>query len=241
MRSSIEHCFEMFLKIRAAISWIALVVLAASSTANAGSLSVSPLRLNLSKAAGLGSIIVENQGSEEALVQTETFAWNQVGGEQKLEPTEDVIAMPPIFRLAPGAQQSVRVGLTRGFTEKHERTFRVMVTEVPIKVMPGTVAVAVRHSLPIFVAPSVAVPSNLLVKAAGLNGVEIANAGGTHLRIQRWRVRDSSGAVFADGSGPGYLLAGANHSLPLGRNRGVGELVFEADVDERTMKIVVGP
>ena len=143
------------------LKYFTALVLFGSVPASAGSLAVSPLRITLSGAAGISSVTVENNGSEEALVQAETFAWRQVGGEHKLNTTDDVVAVPPVFRLAAGAQQQVRIGLTRTFTEKVEQTFRLTITEVPTVTVPGTVAVAVRHSLPIFVRPSSALSSNL--------------------------------------------------------------------------------
>ena len=219
---------------------VAALALAGSIPAGAGSIAVSPLRLTFSNATGIVSLTVENRGSEEALVQTEAFAWSQAGGEQKLAPTEDVVAVPPVFRLAPGAQQQVRVGLTRAFNDKQEQTFRLLVTEVPTAVTSGAVAVAVRHSLPIFVLPSSPTSSNLTAKAGAAGGLEIANTGSQHLRIHRWRLRDRAGAIVAEDSGPGYLLAGASQVIAAGARGGSGPVVLEADTDARTLKIVVG-
>ena len=229
------------------LTWIAAFALVASFPAHAGSLSVSPLRLTFSNTAGIIALTVENTGREEALVQTETFAWNQVGGEHSLSPTDDVVAVPPVFRLAPNAQQRVRVGLTRAFTEKQEQTFRLTVTEVPTAVASGTVAVTVRHSLPIFVQPSTPISPNLTVKVVVSTGIEIANDGSQHLRIHRWRLRDSNGTIVAEDSGPGYLLngarlllAGSRESLAKVGQRLMRPAVFEADIDARTLKIAVG-
>lgn len=220
---------------------VTALLLTCSLPVAAGSLAISPVKLTLSSAGGITSVTVENNGNEEALVQTETFAWTQVGGEHKLNPTDDVIAVPPVFRLAPGAQRLVRVGMTKAFTELREQTFRLTVTEVPTAVKPGTVAVAVRHSLPIFVRPLATISSALAVKIASSGGLEIANNGSQHLRIDRWRLRDSAGTLMAGDTGPGYLLSGASQVLAVAGNRVVGQVVFEADSDARTLKIAVGP
>ena len=223
-----------------ALKCIAVFALIAGSPACAGSLAVSPLRITFTKAAEITSLTVENTGQEEALVQLETFAWTQAGAEHKLGPTDDVIAVPPVFRLKPGTQQRVRVGLTRAFTDKTEQTFRLTVTEVPMATKPGTVAVAVRHSLPIFVRPVSPISSNLTLKAASPSALEIANNGSEHMRIHRWRLRDSANAVIVEGEGPGYLLGGASQLIALGPHRVAGRMVFEADSDARTLKIDVG-
>ncbi len=222
------------------LKYFTALVLFGSVPASAGSLAVSPLRITLSGAAGISSVTVENNGSEEALVQAETFAWRQVGGEHKLNTTDDVVAVPPVFRLASGAQQQVRIGLTRAFTEKVEQTFRLTITEVPTATVPGTVAVAVRHSLPIFVRPSSALSSNLGVKRHPSNGLEISNSGSEHVRIHRWRLRDSTGAILAEDAGPGYLLSAASQVLLVPDNSLKRAVVFEADSDARTLKIAVG-
>ncbi len=207
--------------------------------AMAGSLSVSPLRLTFSGGSGIAALTIENRGPEEALVQAETFAWSQVDGEHKLIATDDVVAVPPVFKLAPGAQQRVRVGLTRAITESKEQTYRVTITEVPTNASPGTIAVAVRHSMPIFVLPTSPVSPNLAVKIAGSGNLEIANNGTQHLRILRWRLRDSAGAVVAEDSGPGYLLAGANQFLTVTAKNIARHAVLEAESDVRTLKITV--
>lgn len=221
--------------------WLAVFfALASSFGANAGSLAVSPLRLIYSPGSGILSLTVENNGQTEALVQTETFAWSQAGSEHKLSPTEDVVAVPPVFRLAAGAQQLVRVGLTHAITDKLERTFRLTVTEVPTVVAPGNVAVAIRHSLPIFVRPASPIASMLHATLSGSGQLQITNRGSQHLRIHRWRLRDNSLAIIAEGSGPGYLLAGAVQVIATVKAPLSGPTLLEADSDNGTLKIAAG-
>jgi len=223
----------------ALLTCLATIALVGSLTANAGSISVAPLRLIYTSGTVIAAITVENSGLEEALVQTETFLWSQPNGVHKLDPTDDVVAVPPVFRLAPGAKQLVRVGLTRAFTDAEERTFRLTVTEVPTVVKPGTIAVAVRHSLPIFVRPGSPASSKLAVKRGAANSLAITNNGGQHIRIHGWRLRESSGAVLAEGTGPGYLLAGAHLALVIAGVRVAGPVMFEADSDAGTTKIAL--
>jgi fimbrial chaperone protein len=224
----------------ALVNAAATLALLSSLHANAGSLAVSPLRLTYANTAVIAAVTVENNGESEALVQTETFSWKQIGTEHRLTATEDIIAMPPVFRLAPGARQQVRVGLTRAFSEPREQTFRLMVTEVPTSIAPGSVAVAVRHSLPIFVLPVSPISADLTIKQGLQDDVEIANSGSKHMRILRWRVRASSGVVIAEASGPGYLLAGASQRLAVAGLRDMGPVVFEADTEARALRIPIG-
>lgn len=211
-----------------------------SAAAIAGPVSVSPLRLTLNPAAGIATLTVENTGITEALVQTEVLAWHQAAGVAELAPTDDVIAMPPVFKLAPGAKQRLRVGMTKPFDTAREQTFRLLITEVPTTVAaPGSVAVAVRHSVPVFVLPAVAVSANLVVRRATTGGLELANTGNRHLRVLRWRLRAGNGALLADAQGPGYLLAGATQPVPVDSARLLpGEsLMLEAETDAGPVKV----
>ena len=83
-------------------------------------------------------------------------------------------------------------------------------------------------------------PSKLYVKRGAANTLAIANTGGQHLYIQGWRLRDSSGAVVAEASGPGYLLAGAQRALAIAGGHVSGPVLFEADSDAGVLKIDVG-
>lgn len=212
--------------------------------AGAGSISVSPLRLTFAKGIEIGSITVENNGTDEVLVQAEVFSWSQAAGESKLTATEDLVAVPPVFRMPPSTQKQIRVGLTRAFSDRQEVTYRLMVSEVPTKAAPGSVAVAVRHSLPIFVHPANAASTLaplLTVKRSAAEGLDLANTGTQHLRIHHWRLRDRAGKLMAEGDGPGYILAGANQTLKIDNRLLASPVTFEADSDARPLKIAVDP
>ena len=224
------HGFRQFLSVLSACACV---------SAGAGSLGVAPLKVTLSATAPIGSVTVENSGSADILVQTEIFSWLQSDGIQNLAATDDVVAVPPVFKLAPGAQQLVRVGLTRAFVESYEKTFRLMVTEVPTATSTQTVAVSIRHSLPVFVLPGKVSAAKLGAKADAV-GLQIANEGNLHVNIRRWRVRDASGAVVVDAYGPGYVLRGERRSIAIAKAI-AGPLVFEADTASGTLKIPVGP
>ena len=89
------HGFRQFLSVLSACACV---------SAGAGSLGVAPLKVTLSVAAPIGSVTVENSGSADILVQTEIFSWSQPDGIQNLAATDDVVAVPPVFKLAPGAK-----------------------------------------------------------------------------------------------------------------------------------------
>ena len=99
----------------------------------AGSLSVTPVRVELSNAQRSAALTVRNDGDQPSVVQAQLVAWSQESNEDKLDPTVDLLASPPIFTVAPGASQILRVALRRAPDSAVERTYRILVTEVPGK------------------------------------------------------------------------------------------------------------
>jgi len=91
----------------------ALLALAAAHAAQAGSFSATPVRVTLSPASRTASLTIENKGDEEVLVQSQVMAWSQRDGGDVLEESRELLISPPIFRIAPGAAQTLRIGLMR--------------------------------------------------------------------------------------------------------------------------------
>ena len=69
---------------------------------------LSPLGLAIGANELSGSVVVTNTGSDEIVIQARPYAWSQSGKESRAD-TRDLIVNPPIFKLAPGEQQLVRV------------------------------------------------------------------------------------------------------------------------------------
>ena len=83
------------------------------TTAQAGSFAVSPTRADLTADRAIAALTVRNTGDEPAVVQLQTVAWSQDHGTEVMIETQDLLASPPIFTLAPGAAQIVRIGLRK--------------------------------------------------------------------------------------------------------------------------------
>src|SRR6202140_4151365 len=124
----------------------------------AGALSVTPIRIELSSAQRSVALTVRNDGDQPTVVQAQLVAWSQADNDDRLEPTIDVLASPPIFTVAPGASQVLRIALRTAPDAVRERSYRVLVTEVPGKPDPAFTGAqfALKISLPIFVAASTA-------------------------------------------------------------------------------------
>src|SRR5690349_7929353 len=92
---------------------LALIVSLISSSVHGGSFSANPVRLVVTPGATSTSLLLTNQGDQPVLIQTELMAWSQQNGEDVLRASDELVVSPPIFRVAPGAVQTVRVGLLR--------------------------------------------------------------------------------------------------------------------------------
>ncbi len=98
-----------------------LPLLAAPGGAEAGSLGVSPTRLDLAPDQRAGVVTLQNNGAEPVLVQVQTFAWPDRPDSAELEPTRELVAVPAVAELAPGRKQLIRVAARPRQGRRRER------------------------------------------------------------------------------------------------------------------------
>jgi fimbrial chaperone protein len=202
---------------------IALTALATATSAVAGTFSISPIRVELSAQQRTEALTVRNESSDrEVVVQAQAFAWSQADGQDSLTPTRDVIVTPPVFTLAANAQQIVRVAVRRAADPKRELTYRLILQEVPPEAPKNFTGlqVALRLSLPIFIAPQTKGAPNLLWASAwqtdGSLQVTAKNQGDVHAQVIDFSVqaKDSATAVMKN-SVVKYVLPGATTTWTL--------------------------
>jgi fimbrial chaperone protein len=203
---------------RQALLGLAVSLLAAG--AHAGTFSVSPVRVSLSAAQRVQALKVRNDGIEPAVVQLEVVGWSQLEGGDAYAPTADVLATPPIFTIAPGATQLVRVGLRRVPDGQRELTYRLHLQEVPPPPKPGFrgLAMALRVSLPVFVAAPAAAPVmhwQATRNAQGDVNVRLANDGNAHVQVGSLQLSAPGGTGLASRKVAAYVLAGQSRDWTL--------------------------
>jgi len=175
------------------------------------SLDVNPVRLTLSRAQSVAALTVRNAGTQPAVLHLKTMAWTQDGAADQYSPTRELLATPPIFMLAPGAAQTVRVGLRRAIDAERELAYRLYLQEVPDSAPPaGTgVRIALRIGVPVFVLPEVPAAPLLRWRAERATGailLHAENAGRAHARIVELRLLAGS-PIAAEAAGA-YVLPG---------------------------------
>jgi len=188
----------------------------------AGSLTVTPIRIELSSAQRSVALTVRNDGNQPTVVQAQLVAWSQADNDDRLEPTTDILASPPIFTVAPGASQILRVALRRAPDAARERSYRILVTEVPGKPQPGFTGAqfTLKISLPIFVDASGAKTSPQLEwsgvrTAKGELALTAVNTGAKHIQVQAIEVTRAGSDPDARFAGLWYILPGQRQTVTI--------------------------
>jgi fimbrial chaperone protein len=200
----------------AACRGLALYLLAAASTAAAGSFSISPIRVEFSGAARTQVLTVRNEEDRAVVVQLRTLAWSQPAGQDRLDPTRELLATPPLFTLPAHGQQIVRIATRRDVDPQRELAYRLLVEEVPQPAPQGFTGlqVALRLSLPVFLHAQQAPRESLTWTAAWLADGRLAlrarNDGAAHVQVLDFDVQPP-GVTHAPlhNSAARYLLPGS--------------------------------
>ena len=194
--------------------------------ASAGSFGISPLRLELSGPVSTAALTVRNDEDAPALIQVETLQWTQDGGQEQLDPTTDLLVSPTVFTLPPKGTQLVRVALRKSPDPTRELSYRVILQEVPPEASPDFTGlrVALRLSIPVFVAPTTPAKPDLAWSATldenGAIVLRADNNGGAHARVLGFALTPESGTgpVLQDTVAT-YVLPGQYRTWTLQNNK----------------------
>lgn len=175
---------------------LAGVLLSATAAAWAGSIEVTPVRINLSAATRTAALTVRNTGTTESVLQVTLNSWLLNGPEYAYAQSQELVITPVTFRLAAGAEQTVRVGMRSSAPTDKEISYRLLVEEVPPPPVPGLTGavLVVRHDLPVFVAPVAAPRTSLhmdLHCSAEGSQLHVANTGNLHSQLRNVALIDS--------------------------------------------------
>ena len=202
---------------------ICFVMLSCGGLAQAAELGISPLRVGLAPHQNSGNVNIVNHGNEPIAMQVEAFAWTQDGRLDLHSETEAVLAVPPIFELAPGETQLIRVGLLAPRDALQEVAYRLVMTELkPPKVSSDNrgLRMRTRISIPVFVSPE-AEPHPILgldnfVIVDGMVHFRLYNRGNTHVRLERLQLLGDGGRETASVQDLAtYLLPGVSREFVL--------------------------
>lgn len=198
--------------------WV-LAALALSPTmpASAGSLQVDPVKLEISKQRKITAVSVKNLADTPVTIRGYAMSWTQVNGEDIAEKISSVIVSPPVFTIAPGASQLVRVGMRPSAAKSG--TYRMIVEEVPVANVEGGIQVVLRLNMPLFVNEKQGKVEELVWKSWQLPNkawvLEARNPGKNYVPVEAKDVAEKTGLKF-DGSMHGTVLPKGSRRWTLG-------------------------
>ncbi|WP_240160998.1 molecular chaperone [Burkholderia sp. Ax-1719] len=191
--------------------------------AQAATLQISPVMVDLPADANATGLTLRNSGSKPIYGQVRVYRWSQSGGEDALTPTQEMVASPPLIEIGAGAEQLVRLVRTAPAASNVEQSYRILIDELPEPdAAPSNgVAIRLRYSVPVFIDPgsgSTGQPNlawHLRHADAGWT-LEVANTGGRRAQIAGVEIVDGAGHAFPINRGLlGYALAGSIRQFQL--------------------------
>lgn len=224
----------------ASLRWLAtaalLLLLAVSIHSRAGSLQVAPILLEFAPTQNSQTLWLANTGQHPLRAQIRVQQWTQVDGQDVLQPSDALLASPPLVEIAAGHSQLVRLVQAAASNTAGELAFRLIVDELPggADTMGSGLQFLLRYSVPVFVLPPGAIPqlersgarpvtdAQLLQGQWRMEGrnatLTLQNNGKQRIRISQlsW-VTPSGPAVDISPGLLGYVLAGSRMrwTLPL--------------------------
>lgn len=204
-----------------------MLMLAAASTAAAGTFSIAPVRIELQGSQHTAVLTVHNDDAAALVIQVSALNWTQPGGEEGNAATRELLATPPVFTLPPNGEQIVRVALRREPDPARELDYRLLLAEVPQpadKKFTG-LRVALRLSIPVFVKAASPAAAALRWRAQWLpeGGLALSatNEGMSHQQISDFTLHFAGTEALARGVVSRYVLPGSTVTWKIAPPAGV--------------------
>lgn len=180
--------------------------------AAAGTFQIAPTLGDVPSDRSTATFRIMNPGDTPMTVQVRAYRWTQAGNEDVHVPADDLIIVPPLINVAPGATQIIRIAHKRRDTGS-EAAYRVHFEEVPSAPPAGFIGLqtALKLDVPLFFAPGNAEGRLEWTVKKTPRGIalDIENTGTRFARFANIELADHSGRVIAHVKGPQYALAGA--------------------------------
>jgi len=210
----------MGVDLRVGMIYCATLVLLAATNAEAGGLSIWPLQVNLPDDGVVQELQISNPTEEASYVQVMAVEWHEPGQIEQAERVDEILAVPPVFELSPHSSQLVRIAARGQVEAAAERPYRLMITEVPriAGLVPNSLAIAARMTLPIFVTPEGASP----LPVWSLEGQDkarpklmLVNQGNAHIKVNKVELVDAAAEPAFLTEEASLVLAGDEKRWPL--------------------------
>jgi fimbrial chaperone protein len=205
--------------------------IAGAAPALASSFNISPIRVELASGRRTEALTLRNADEAPVVVQVHVVAWSQRDGVDQFDATHEMLVTPPVVQLPGNGEQIVRVALRGQPDRSQELAYRVVFEEVPQAAPAGFTGlrVALRLSVPIFIAPAVGkahadLSWELHALPDGRLEVAVTNHGSAHSQVTDFEVQ-SSEATLHDMTGK-YVLPGSRMSWVLKGEPGADQATY---------------
>ena len=204
------------------------VLLGPTGPAGAATLQISPVMVDMAPQQGASGITLRNPDAMPVYGQVRVYAWEQRDGDDVLLPTDEIQVSPPIIQVPPRSEQLVRLVRASREPAAIEKSYRLVIDEIPDPSTPAVngVVLRLRYSVPVFVAGATPEPRPELSWRAAREGKEwvlsLNNTGTRYAQVASLQVLDSGGKPVAEVDGlVGYALAQRQRQwrIPAGRRR----------------------
>ena len=204
----------------AAMAGSCLWTLAPVADANAGTLRIAPVRVEVAPTKQFCSLSLSNDGTEAENVQIRGYGWMKDGDGNDLLDRENGPAInPSIVSIPTGETRLIRCSLP-DHAGPVEESYRLIIDELPAaNPAPGTVKTLLRISIPVFRTPAGAAPAidwSARTASDGTAILSLANHGNRHAQISAIILHPQAPQAAPVRLTKGfYLLAGGQAKLPL--------------------------
>jgi fimbrial chaperone protein len=207
---------------RLLLAFALLMMASAAQAAAVAGINLVPITVTLDAQRPADAITLSNGTLDPKVFQAEVMVWSRENGVDQFAPAKDMRVNPPMFRVAAGAKQVVRVGLKSraAANSPTEKTYRLFLQEVP-ETAPVTSAEAggttlrllMRFGIPIFVKPSTPQPESLHWKAQyrqdGSIALSVHNDGNRHVKVSEIQLESAGKSIGTDSFA--YVFSGETY------------------------------
>ncbi|MFP7723249.1 fimbrial biogenesis chaperone [Lysobacter sp. A3-1-A15] len=202
---------------RLAAAAFALALVAGVASAR-GQLQTRQTGVDLDAGDRAGRLVLANTGDAPVAAQVRVYAWSQVDGQDVLEPTDAMVASPPIMEIAAGGEQLVRLVRPTAAPVEREQSYRIVVDELPGQgesEAGSAIKVRMRYVLPAFVRAPDPAPAALECRIEP-RAMVCRNTGGRAAQLGRSHLLAAGGRRVELSPGLlGYVLAGNTRRFEL--------------------------
>jgi len=213
--------------------------------AQVGGFYITPTRLDFDARARTGVLTLANDGKAPLNFQVRLVRWTQdADGKDVTEDSGDLIFFPRVTTVEAESKRILRVGLRGTTLEEKEKTYRLIVEELPPatdKAVPKLeIQMRFQFSIPLFVAPANPLPAAELEDVSVSKGAlrfRVRNIGNETLLLSRMLAMAGE-KVLQEGSG-WYLMPGVSREYALQIPEDACRTLGAADLEVITDKLVL--